>query len=126
MNATPCKMRSAVPALLLGALWLLSAACGSRVDLHEGGFVSGFETSAFYPCGSDEQWWVVADSAAWAELHAPSARIDSGGYRTVTAFVRVRGRVSPPGEYGHVGAYDRELEVSEVLEVRAPGTAECP
>lgn len=113
-------------ALLLVGLVTATAACGSRADLHAGRYESGFEASAFYPCGSDEQWWLTADSASWARLHAPPARIDSGGYREATAFVRVRGRVTGPGEFGHMGAYDRELTVTEVLEVRAPEEGSCP
>lgn len=126
--SSPARARDRALAVLLAALvaGLLAAGCGSRADLHAGRYESGFETSAFYPCGSDEQWWVTADSAAWARLHAPPARIDSAGYLEAVAFVRLRGRVSPPGEYGHVGAYDRELRVSEVLEVRAPEEGECP
>lgn len=104
---------------------LLPAACGTRSDVFAGRYESGFETSAFHPCGSEEQWWVTADSAAWARLHEPPARVDSVGYLEAVAFVRLRGRRSPPGEYGHVGAYDRELTVTEVLEVRPPEEAEC-
>jgi len=104
---------------------LLGAACGAPPDVFAGRFESGFETSAFHPCGSEEQWWVTADSGAWARLHAPPARTDSGGYLEAVAFVRLRGRRSPRGEYGHVGAYDRELRVTEVLEVRPPAEAEC-
>lgn len=115
-----------IAAILAGALAVLAAGCGSPADLHAGRYESGFETSAFYPCGSDEQWWVTADSVAWARLHSPPARVDSSGYLEAVAFVRLRGRVSPPGEYGHVGAYDREIRVGAVMEVTAPEKGECP
>lgn len=115
---------AAVPAGVLAAV--LATGCGSPADIHAGRYESGFETSAFYPCGSDEQWWVTADSAAWARLHSPPARVQSAGHLEAVAFVRLRGRASPPGEYGHVGAYDREIRVDEVIEVTAPEEGKCP
>lgn len=119
--------RRLLPSLgLLASLLAVQAAGCQDADVHEGRFASGFETSAFYPCEVDEQWWVHADSAAWAKLHAPPARRDTAGYLEAVAFVRLRGEVSPPGEYGHMGAYQREFQVSEVVEIWGPEERSCP
>lgn len=86
------------------------------------GYVSfGFEVSAFYPCDSAEQWWV--ESANELELGERYDAIVSRPYEWV--YVRLRGSVSRPGQYGHLGQYQRVLTVSEILEMRLPADSDC-
>lgn len=94
----------------------------------EGRFARGFEVSSFVPgdvgCpGYGAGWWLgpggdfmdhfeeVARTARWSE-----ARCHSFGYdEPLTVRVRFVGELSPPGSYGHVGAYTRAVRVIEVL-----------
>lgn len=42
-----------------------------------------------------------------------------------TLFVQVRGEVSAPGRYGHLGAYQRKITVDRVLIARRLRPGEC-
>lgn len=104
---------------------------GGQQPVHRGLYASGLETSEFAPCSPEhrgERWWLVADSAAWVRL--PDGAAVSGAdperpWITARALVRVRGTVTGRGEHGHLGVYDREIRVTEVLEVAPPDSAAC-
>jgi hypothetical protein len=80
----------------------------------------GFEQSEFAPCDSDENWWVGAGAAA-GTLSARYFELQEPGQTPV--FARVEGGITERGTYGHVGAYEREIRVDALLDVRA---GECP
>lgn len=112
-------------ASLLAALLLPS----QQRPTFEGHYVTGLETSAFTPCDSayaDERWWITADSAAWATLQrgAGTTAPETGEFRR--SYLKVRGGLSDTGSYGHLGAYDRRLRVTEVTAVLPPDSAGCP
>lgn len=89
---------------------------------YAGHFSMGFETSAFTPCAPGERWWVSGVSKDMSERY----RAASQGQDYQAVYLRVRGRVSAAGRYGHLGAYDRELQVLEVLELRPAQASDCP
>ena len=94
----------------------------TAVDL-TGHMVIGFEIASFVPCGletSGEEYWLSADPGV--ELY--DAYHAAVGEDYTPAYIHVTGRLSPPGEYGHLGAYTRELTVSEIIEINATGV--CP
>lgn len=141
--ATPVNSRMPFPvprplrrpaALALGgaaAALALAAGAGGQEAVFEGRYTSGFEVSALAPCGerwAGESWWVMADSAAWAGLRAAldEVREGRGPGDYVTIFVRVRGAVTDTGRYGHVGAYDRRLRVTELVSALPADSAACP
>ena len=100
-----------------GAAAALDAdASASTAVTVEGRYSSGFEVSSLLPCGSNEAWWV--GGTAYAELAARvRALYGPGDLYAAQMFIRVRGELSPPGTFGHMGAYVRELSVTEVVEV---------
>lgn len=60
-------------ALLAAGLLATLLLPGPEASIYEGHYLTGLEPSAFHPCAErykDEQWWVTADSAAWAALRA--------------------------------------------------------
>jgi hypothetical protein len=126
MNGTafirPRRLQAGLaPAACLLLALSLAACGGSASATHRGHFSYGFETSAFRPCNSDEVWWVTGEGAnALIEQYGNAAPAD---YEEV--YAEVRGQVSEPGSYGHLGAYQRELSVTEVVEVRAKGEEDC-
>ena len=97
-----------------------------------GHMVIGFEIASFVPCapldapdeppGYGQGYWLSADPGVelYAAYHA------AVGEDYLPAYVHVTGRLSPPGQYGHLGAYTRELTVTEILEINATGVCAAP
>jgi hypothetical protein len=86
--------------------------------VYTGLYSFGFEVSSFSPCGGDERWWAGGSGLTerYLALGVPS-------YEEV--FVRLRGTPSETGRYGHLGAYDRKFEVTEVVEIRRRRDGDC-
>lgn len=109
--------------LMLGLMALVLVGCAGGGDeedgVYEGFLAFGFETSSFVPCGAEENWWVIPNQQT------------SDGYTAVSqqpyqaVFARLKGDVSEPGMYGHLGQYDHEFTVREVIEIRPAGTGDC-
>jgi hypothetical protein len=110
-------------AVAAGLLSLLLAACASTSDAQRGHFSYGFETVSFQPCNSDEQWWVTGDAGAMQALVDQYEEVAQAQYEAV--YVELQGDVSAAGAYGHLGAYQREFAVSEVVEVRGASDEDC-
>jgi len=116
------KTRSVLCVLPLVALAL--AGCGQGGDgLHRGYFSNGFETVAFRECGSTEVWWVDGESEAMQSLTEQYMELAGFSYREV--YVELRGDVSAPGAYGHLGAYPREFHVTETVAVGGDPPSDC-
>ena len=96
------------------AQWLHEKA-GRKSGTFRGHYVSAFETSAFEPCGSGEKWWVEGNIV---DLRKPANPSEPGEWEPREFYVEWRGTRSATGNYGHMGDYLRELEVSEVLVAR--------
>jgi hypothetical protein len=105
-----------------------------------GHYTPGFESSEFVPCAADA-WFIPGDSLdsyridarrAWAtwrpgdanKLKWPAVPLDDHGYPRY--YVRWRGTVVGPGNYGHMGISPFEFLVDTVVEIRAPGPRDCP
>lgn len=105
---------------LIGLASLALAACASSAPAGPQRF-SGtwdwhFETSAFATDDGQGPYWLHAEGAAWDALNAPLRRSGGGPWGRVHAVVE--GELSAPGRYGHLGAYERELRVTRVIEAR--------
>ena len=83
-------------------------------------YESGFEMSSFRRCDTDERWWVTGGS----DIDARYRQVAAADYEPV--FVRLTGVTSATGEFGHLGAYRREIEVTRIIEIRALRPGECP
>jgi hypothetical protein len=100
---------------------------GPDTETHTGWYQSAFETSAFTPdakverdgdsCrllmsgpGTTERWW--ANGIGREQVHQVVGT--NAGPRGWVGFVRATGEVSPKGQYGHLGAYDHQFDVSSV------------
>jgi hypothetical protein len=90
---------------------------GSPETEFRGRYIHAFESSAFLACGGSENWW-AAFEARHPTLDSAIAVERAPEYRT-DVYLEVRGRLSKPGHYGHLGASTRELTVQEIMEVRA-------
>ena len=120
------------------SLFLASLACqtliltpGPTTGEFEGYYASGFEVSSFVPCGMTEAasygigYWLNGTKEFYDQYHAlvQSSEFEQNtGYLSV--YVRFKGELSPAGSYGHLGAYEREVTVTELLEMSLDGI--CP
>ncbi|MCC7359064.1 MAG: hypothetical protein IT317_06290 [Anaerolineales bacterium] len=95
----------------------------ATIDL-TGHMVLGFEVASFVPCGredSGEAYWLSADPGVelYDAYHAATGTEDY-----IPVYAHVLGRLSPPGQYGHLNAYTRELTVTEIITLNTTGA--CP
>ncbi|HEX2092859.1 MAG TPA: hypothetical protein VHG28_10675 [Longimicrobiaceae bacterium] len=110
--------------LALGiAYCLLASGCatggrggGGEVTEYEGVYRHDFEVESFRPCGSPEQWWVANPDVIHARYR------EQVGGTPGTVFVVMRGELSDPGRYGHMGRYRRMISVSEVTRIEPRDT----
>jgi hypothetical protein len=94
-----------------------------------GVYQTAFEMIAFTPCNSGERWWVTPVNApGWNSLQRALHRIDpiaSGPGRVQRAYVELQGDTSATGQFGHLGAYTRELRVTRVLASAPVANGQC-
>jgi hypothetical protein len=64
------------------------------------------EVSAFEPDGGAGRWWVTFTDPSSPEAKAIMAAGEAGGVA-----VEFSGEAGPPGEYGHMGQYERAFLV---------------
>jgi hypothetical protein len=126
--------------------WVVeTAGCDPRLmrrltGVFRGHYTPGFESSEFIPCSADA-WFIPGDSLdsypmklmrrAWArwptradlKIAWPDAPRDS--YGNPRYYVRWRGTVEGPGNYGHMGVSAFDFRVESVLELRAARPDDC-
>ncbi len=107
------------------AATLVVAGCatgsGPRDGTFRGIYVYALETSSFRACGSHEPWWLTGNRGPILE-HLPP--IGPPSY-TGAGYIRVTGRRTGQGEYGHLGSYRYELVVEDVLELSPDTVGKC-
>lgn len=104
-------------ALLIAALGVSACAANpvSGVRRYAGRWDFHFETSSFVTSDGEGPWWLSGEGDAWPALTAPFG--EAGSPWGVLDIV-VEGELSAPGQYGHLGAYDRELRITRVISTR--------
>ncbi|MGE3251787.1 MAG: hypothetical protein AB7J28_08490 [Hyphomonadaceae bacterium] len=108
--------------LLAFVLPLALIACASahagheaNAERFEGVWDFHFETSSFRTTDRQGPYWLSGDGEVWPQLTAP---FGATGHPWGTLDVVVEGELSAPGQYGHLGAYERELRVTRVISSR--------
>lgn len=85
--------------------YTLDPRCKGQLSVLEGVYVHQFEISDFAPDNTDHAvYWVRGTTDAMDRLTSSSA-----------SAVKLRGKLSAPGKHGHLGGYEYELYVCEVL-----------
>jgi len=110
-------------AQLILAICLASTnAQAEELATYSGYFVSGFETSSFLPDKTKERWWLTGN------LTCPDVRDETKDImaRGPILYIVVRASVSEKGRHGHLGAYSREVKVSETISCRKVRKDEKP
>ncbi len=102
---------------LAGLLGLSLAACASTSaspTRFSGTWDWHFETSSFLTDEGRGPYWLSAEGAVWDQINAPLRERGEGPWGRL--HLVVEGELSAPGRYGHMGAYERELRVTRVIE----------
>lgn len=108
-------------ALAVAAMTMVGCSSLGGSGQYAGYYVSSFERSLFKPATSSERWWLAGSYSC------PNTNIDllpAGGGATEPVFLVVNGQLSAKGKHGHMGAYDRLLEVTETVSCRPLGKDE--
>jgi hypothetical protein len=116
-------MRRAFLGILLGLVLSAGSTPAASSPLRFAGeWALHFETSAFTASDGGGPYWLSAGRAVWEQLGAPFAAHGAGPWGR--AQIVVEGTLSAPGRYGHLGAYERELRVTRVIDVRVVSARE--
>ena len=119
-----------VPALLILLVLPVPVACRENPlepqspangQVVAGLYAAGFEVSSFNPCGLNERWWVEDAPPSLTQAYS---RLTTQPDELV--YLRARGTRSRLGHYGHLGLYDREFRITEILGIRKRIGDECP
>ena len=105
-------------AFLAGLSALALSACASSTPDNPrftGVWEWAFETSSFTTTHGEGPYWLVASGPAHDALTAPLRQAGSTYGRVA---IVVEGALSAPGHYGQLGAYQRQLLVTRVVEAR--------
>ena len=73
---------------------------------------------AFRLCSLDEDWDLRGNLPVASSFREP-------GELKSECYVELRGKVTPPGRYGHMGFYARELVVTRILVARRVQLGDC-
>lgn len=131
-------MKKLIPLLVL----VLASACNGLPQLpnstttFSGYYTSAFETSAFLSCdqqaaGLAAAYWLSAEPRAnffeqFSKLGTPTPTgATPAPYTPQSAFVKFEGKLSPPGQYGHLGMYSREITLTKLLAIALPADNQC-
>jgi hypothetical protein len=125
MKTSPPLLFSFSPLLFL---ILAALACQTLVPTtgeFEGTYSSGFEVSAFVPCegvnpgpGYVPAYWLNGTPEFYDQYYALVQSSENDPIiGSLSVYVRFKGELSPSGTYGHLGAYEHEITVTELLEM---------
>ena len=109
-------------AFLAGLMALALSACVNAApgpDTFTGVWNWGFETSSFTTTRGAGPYWLVATGDTQQQLTAPLHPAGSPwGSPWGRVAIVVEGTLSPPGHYGQMGAYSRQLTVTRVIDAQ--------
>jgi len=72
-----------------------------------------FEMSSFTSDAGEGPYWLHGEGQVWEDLNRPFNEAGLGPWGQLR--VVVEGELSAPGQYGHLGAYTRELRVTRMI-----------
>jgi hypothetical protein len=86
-----------------------------KTGVFAGYYRQGFEISDFRPAGTKERWWLSGEQG---QSGLPKLLQSWSCNTSAPCYIVVRGHLGGLGRHGHLGAYNRELEVTEIIEQR--------
>ena len=110
-------------------LVFLSFSSYSADRIFVGTYTEGFEWSYFIECGSSERAWIEYDPAV---LELKKALEEDGisfsyrlGDKNLMIPVKLKGQLSKEGNWGHLGQYRYQLNVTQYISHGSVAEAEC-
>ena len=112
----------------LGALLLaMLAGCASPSMVYDGVYIWGAEVSTFSPCGTDKDWWVLANDSIERQLREAHERLTTMPYEGI--FVEVdgsyAGAATAEAGGGFATQYDGLFRIANVRALRKRDAASC-
>jgi hypothetical protein len=113
-TATQPAVWTELAGLVTSTTRAIQARLGRRTGTYSGIYVAGYERSEFRPCGSPERWWLES-----------RVRVPVPFGRGASSFVVAHGVRSARGRHGHLGVYDREFLVDQLISASPAIPSEC-
>ena len=104
-------------------LLLIASGSVNAQEIYKGHYVKSREHSGFTRCGVDETWWLEGiRSSVYLELEEfikkNSLRSGKSYMKpNIPFFIEVTGTRSAKGKWGHMGRYQYELKVKEIIDI---------
>ena len=120
------QMLRTIPTLLavglLGACSNENAVADADAIVQAGCYYTGFEASSFVPLPpkDTESWWVINPPESFGSQLLSLAGDKLGRGDRFSVAVKIRGILSKPGRYGHMGIADREVQILSFSDMRVP------
>lgn len=105
-------MRTFVMALLVSLAGACISPFGTGERRFTGVYAEGIEVVVFEPAGTNQSWAATGNTSAMRAALPPGFD-PAPGFRICATVI---GRVSPIGRYGHLGLFNREIEITQVIE----------
>ena len=87
------------------------------IENWKGVYRAGFETQMFTPCGGKEGMWVEGKYQEIDDYISKTSNPTSTFY-TTEVYVEIQGDVSPPGTYGHMDAFQQQINIVDIIKVQ--------
>jgi hypothetical protein len=88
------------------------------LTFYRGTYTTGFELSIFIPCGTDDEMWAEGNLQKIYDFISP---IPPEGFvlgDTTEVYVEIKAKVSPPGSYGALGVFRRQIDMFEITKIQ--------
>ena len=102
---------------------LIASGSVNAQETYKGHYVRAREHSGFSPCGGDVTWWLEGTrSSVYSELeefiNKNSLRSGKSYLKpNIPFYIEVTGTRSAKGKWGHMGRYQYQLTVEEIIEM---------
>ncbi len=101
--------------------------CATPSTIYDGVYIWGAEVETFTACGSDQEWWVLANESIWLRLRDAHQALTTQPYEGI--HVLVSGYYDGPATEerggGFATEYDGLFRVTEVLATRKRDDSGC-
>jgi hypothetical protein len=126
-------MRWLAALLLAGAFGCAHKSPKAEKPIYKGYVRLGPEQVSFQPCGEPraKRWWLAETQGheGWKEVAAvldAQPECDLGkACQLQQAYVEIEGKLSPPGSYGQMGMYERQITPIRFLSAAYAGPNDC-
>jgi hypothetical protein len=88
------------------------------IAVYRGVYHTGFEISMFTPCGADEGMDAEGNLQKIYDFISPVPPQGLHLGDNTEVYIEINAQVSPPGSYGNLGAFSRQVNMIDVVKVQ--------